>query len=141
MDNNHTRISTEIKVPGIGIQAAFLASEPGHPLLKQCMTFYEGITLNEILQKKLTAPTVLAYHAEMYGFIYKDVTQRLKENIHLYTTTTISNYNQFTSKSIAVHFCAGSWVDKTIAQKCLLYIKSHRTLFLIYTILKKLHLL
>lgn len=137
LDNNFMRISQDIKIFGIGIQAAFLASEPQHPLLKKCLDFYHNITLAEILQKKYTAPTVLAYLAEEYGFRYLDKEQHLKENIHLFPTKIISHYDQITLKSKAVHYCAGSWTNKNFKHKLLSFIKSHRFLLTVYTKISK----
>lgn len=113
LDNNCNRIGNNKKVFGIGIQAAVLASCKGHPFLKKCLDFYENYSLDNLLKERLTAPTVLAYNAESYGYTYQNKEQRLQESIHLYSTKLISNFDQKNKKSLAVHYCAGSWVKKT----------------------------
>ena len=113
LNSDFERISKELKVLGTGIQAAVLASVPGHPLMKRCKDFYETLTLDRLLANRYTAPTVIGYNSEIYGFRYVDREQRLKENIHLYPTTIISNFDQKNKKSLAVHWCAGSWGNRT----------------------------
>lgn len=113
LDNKGRRITNQMKVNGIGIQAAVLASAPHHPLLKACKDYYEKISLDEILSNHYTAPTVIAYNAEPYGFVYKDVEQELSAGIHLYQTSRISNFDQKNKNSVAVHYCAGSWVKRS----------------------------
>ena len=113
LDSKFNRVGNSKKVFGIGIQAAILVSCQGHPLLKKCMDFYLNYSLDDLLRERLTAPTVLAYNAESYGYTYQNMEQRLKESIHLYSTKIISNFDQKNKYSLAVHCCAGSWLKQT----------------------------
>ena len=137
LDNEYKRISNRIKVFGIGILSAVLASVPNHPYMKKCLDFYYNISLSELFDNHFTAPTVLAYNAEEFGFRYVDMEQRLYSGIHLYTTSILSLFDQYNSKSVAVHYCAGSWVKKGFFRKCLDFIKSNKLTFAIYTFLKR----
>lgn len=137
LDNDGIRTSDRIKVYGIGILSAILASVPKHPLVKKCMDFYEQKSLNDILINHLTAPTVIAYNAEEYGFKYKNAEQRLENSIHLYTPQFFSHFDQYNKHSVAVHYCAGSWVKKDFFRKCLDIIKSNKVTFSFYTFLKR----
>lgn len=137
LDSEGKRISNDIVVSSIGIQAAFIAAQKGHPLLKKCLEFYDRYSLNDILNNGYIAPNVLAYNAEEYGFCYVNKEQKLLEGIHLYPTNIISHFDQYSSNSIAVHFCSGSWVSKNFLQRCLHYIKSKKYLYLIYIYLKQ----
>lgn len=132
IDKNGRRIKDRIKVFGIGIQAAFITSVPGHPLLKDCMDYYMKVSLEDLLDNHYTAPTVLAYHAEKYGYRYLDTEQHLEGGIHLYPTRLLSHFDQYTSESIAVHFSAGSWVKKNFFQKVLSLIKNNKQLYKLY---------
>lgn len=116
-DKEGKHVGKGMKVYGIGVQAAILASTERHPLLLDILSFYEQTSLEEILTNRLTAPTVIAYHCEKYGFVYKDVEQRLDSSIMLYPTRIIGNYDQKGKNSIAIHQCAGSWTKKTLKSR------------------------
>lgn len=116
-DKEGKHVGKGMKVYGIGVQAAILASIERHPLLWDILSFYEQTSLEEILTNRLTAPTVIAYHCEKYGFVYKDVEQRLDSSIMLYPTRIIGNYDQKGKNSIAIHLCAGSWTKKTLKSR------------------------
>lgn len=137
LDCNGKRITDIIKVFGIGIQAAVIASEPSHPFVKKCLDFYKQQNLESLLKNHHTAPTILAYNAEEYGFVYKDIEQKLNNSIHLYPSSIISHFDQYTKSSFAVHFCAGSWIKKNLPQKILHHIKSNKILYRIYSFINK----
>lgn len=113
-DKEGHRIGEGMKVYGTGVQAALLASVAHHPLLADILNFYEHTSLDEILTNRLTAPTVIAYHCEKYGFVYKDMEQKLASGILLHPTSVIGNYDQKGKDSVAIHQCAGSWTKKTL---------------------------
>ena len=73
------------RVPGLGLQAAIIGAEKGHPYLKAAMLFYET---HHFLQPdgswyiREIAPDILAEAAEQFGLKYnKDITQVLSENM------------------------------------------------------------
>lgn len=141
VDKDGNRLASEIRVPGIGLQAAFMASVPKHPLVKDVLDFYDGKTLCFLLEKKYYAPVVWGYCAEKYGFKFINSKQELSSNILIYPTAEISNYNQFSSKSFLVHFCSGSWLEgNSIKRQILSFIKANRLLFIIYNWFKRLWL-
>ena len=111
---NGVRICKSIKIGGIGVQAAFMASCSNHPLTKKILEYYNTLDLNSILQNRYTAPTVIAYCMEEYGYRYVDEEQHLNGGIHLYPTQLISNYDQKNKQSLVVHWCAGSWTNRTM---------------------------
>lgn len=117
IDKEGKHIGAGMKVYGIGVQAALLASVEHHPLLSDILGFYEQTSLEEILTNRFTAPTVIAYHCEKYGFVYKDIEQKLNASIMLYPTKVIGNYDQKGKESIAIHHCAGSWTKKTLKNR------------------------
>lgn len=117
IDKEGKHIGKGMKVYGIGVQAALLASVAHHPLLSDILNFYKQTSLEEILTNRLTAPTVIAYHCEKFGFVYKDIEQSLSSSIMLYPTSIIGNYDQKGENSIAIHQCAGSWTKKTLKSR------------------------
>ncbi len=128
----------QLKVlPGVGILSAILCSEPNHPLFKDVLNFYNEISFVELLEQNFLAPAVYSYHAEKYGFVYKDIKQTLAENILIYSSEILSNYNQFTSQSYAVHWCAGSWTELSFKKLVMNWIKSNEILSILYSRLRK----
>jgi len=123
---NGKRISQKIKIPGTGIMSAFLASEPGHPLTLDCMRFYESENIDHIFEEHLTAPTVIAYCAEKYGFRYVDKQQLLCNDIMLYTSEVFSHDELATNDSYTIHHCEGSWVGNPFKHKFGKFIKNNR---------------
>lgn len=117
LDFNGKRIGQNIKVKGIGVQAAFMASVKGHPLPLKLMNFYKSYDLKTILENKYTAPTCIAFNMEDDGYVYIDKEQCLNHKIHLYSTQVISNYDQKNRRSLAVHWCAGSWTNRNVYKK------------------------
>ena len=140
IDATYKRISSEIKVPGFGVQAAVLCAVPGHKINKACMDFYKEISLAEVLEKHYTAPTVIAYNMEPYGFVYHDIEQTLNESIKIYSSAVFGNYNQYSKDSYAIHCCAGSWVDKKLKDRVKDSLRRNplsRALFRMYEIKKQ----
>jgi hypothetical protein len=107
-------------VPGIGIQAAFMASVPCHPFVKDCMSWYENASFRRDLvdNDKLIAPGIYAKKAEKYGFVYDNTLQLLRENMYILSSDYIaSSPDTAVDSSFAVHYCAGSWQKKTLFEK------------------------
>lgn len=100
-------------IPGIGLQAAIMGSIKGHPFLKECLDYYSDknfILGNGLYFDQIIAPTIYAQVAEQFGFIYKDVSQSLSNNMEIYPSYVFAgNSKQITDKTYAVHQCVGSW--------------------------------
>lgn len=106
------RDKSVLKVPGNGLLSALIGAEKGHPFIKDCYDFYNRADFAEVFEKRLTIPVVLALQAEKYGFKYLNQRQDLKENIRIFDTSVFSNYHNASSRSVAIHECAGSWVNE-----------------------------
>lgn len=102
-----------LKVPDIGLMSAIIGGEKGNSLLKDCLDFYDNNEFREVFAKRLTIPTVLALHAEKYGFRYKDELQYLEKDIVIYPIRIFPCYDQVTKESVAVHYSEGSWVKRS----------------------------
>lgn len=101
------------EVSGIGLQAAIMASEKEHPLMKKCLDFYKTCSLNYIMDNHLLAPIVQVLAAEKYGYKYIGEVQHIKEGIVIYPTSVFGQYRNETRGRYATHMCAGTWVTKT----------------------------
>lgn len=112
-------------VNGVGLQAAFMASESGHPLIKAILNEYDGKGLNDIMGKGFVAPFVQARCAEEYGFLYINKEQHLKEGITLYPTTIVGQDNRETDGRYLTHMCAGSWVKVDFKYRLRRWLKRH----------------
>lgn len=114
--NGHRKQNVE-SVFGIGIQAAFMASIPGHPFCKTCLERYNKLTLSELLLAKLTAPILQVKEMEPYGFVYDNIKQELSNGIIIYPTTIIGQSRNEIYGRFLTHLGAGSWVRKTFKSK------------------------
>ena len=119
-----------IRVPGIQLLSAVLASEKGHPFLLEVMKFYEE---HHFLQKdgswytQVIAPDILALTAEKFGFKYKDEEQHLIESMVIYSTRLFgAAYCQVTDDTVAVHLCKGSWRKRSLLRAFLARINFYR---------------
>lgn len=122
------------RVPGIGLQAAILGSEKGHPYVQKAMRFYET---NHFLQNdgswytKEIAPDILALAAEEFGLKYdKDIEQSLSEGMRIYPYWKLCGaYTQVQKGTIAVHLSAGGWRKRTIIRSILTKFNFIRKIF------------
>jgi len=94
------------------IQAAVMGSEKGHPFVRDCMSYYENSSFinTDGTYNELISPILYSKVAENYGFKYENQSQRLQEDIMLYSIQEIAPLPDFVSKNTKmVHCCAGSW--------------------------------
>ena len=100
-------------VSGIQIQAAVMGAEAGCPFVKDVLDWYEShsfINPDGTLFTNVLSPMIYARVAEKYGFIYKDIDQRLDGGIDSYASSMFAgNKHEVTPRSRAVHLCAHSW--------------------------------
>lgn len=113
LDGNGRRRADCPAVPGIGIQAAVMAAEPGHPWIKACLDHYAGrhfVKADGSLDIDPITPTIFAKKAEDFGFVYRNEVQRLDDAIHLASSSEIApTKGTVRDETMAVHMCAGSW--------------------------------
>lgn len=118
IDQDGNRLDcSKIKIPEMGIMSAVIGAEKGSVFIKDVLDFYNSHSFDYIFSNRLTIPTTLSYCAEKYGFKYIDKYQILDAGIVIYPTTVFSNYDQQNKESVTVHFCAGSWSDKSLYKK------------------------
>lgn len=108
-------------VSGIGVQAACMASEPHHPLIRNIMKYYEKrnfIKDDGSLDMNVIAPAIFANKAEDFGFKYIDKLQNLEEGGLIYPSELLSGGMQYEhSKAYGIHCCQHSWFKYTPWQK------------------------
>lgn len=109
IDKDCHRLPEVDKIPGVGLQAAVMASVPGHPLTKKILEYYKDKDLQYILGNHILAPIVQARCAEEFDFRYTDAEQSLKQNIHIYPTSIIGQNKTEVFGRALTHMCAGSW--------------------------------
>lgn len=128
---------TEKENIGISIHSAIIASEPNHPFVKDCLSYYETSHFYGDMNKNKTIPTVLACNAEKYGFKYLNKDQQLELNIFIYSSDIFSEYRTCTKNSVAIHFCESSWVKQSFIIKFQNFVKKNTFLFWLYRIFWK----
>jgi len=106
-----------LKIPGLGLLSAIIGGAKNHIFLKDCLDFYNSNSFDYVYNNRLIIPVVLAFHAEKYGFLYKDEKQILQNNIIIYPTDIFADYRFLSKRTVAVHYCAGSWTDNTMLQR------------------------
>ena len=81
--------------------------------VKDVLDWYEShsfINPDGTLFTNVLSPMIYARVAEKYGFIYKDIDQRLDGGIDIYASSMFAgNKHEVTPRSRAVHLCAHSW--------------------------------
>lgn len=120
VDANGVRRDGIKEVNGIGLQAAIMASEPGHPFMKKCLEFYSKCSLDYIIANHLLAPIVQAKAAEEYGYKYVGNKQYLAEGIIVYPTKILGQSVKEQKGRYAAHLCKGTWVKKTFKRKLII---------------------
>lgn len=113
-ENWNRRDKNVLKVPGNGMLSALIGSEPNHPLMLDLLDYYNSMHFDYVITNRLTIPTTLALVGEKYGFKYHDIEQDLLEGIHIYDSTVFADYFNANKDTIAIHYCNGSWVDKSV---------------------------
>ncbi len=105
------------RIPGTGLFSALIGCEKGHPFIKDCLDYYNDQSFHDVFNQHLTVPNILAFHAEKYGLLYKNIKQHLNENFVIYDNRVFASVLVATDKSLAVHYCAASWVKKSYLER------------------------
>ena len=124
-EQGRLRDESVINVPGIGIQAAVLASVKGHPFIRHCMDYYERepfiLPDGSYASRKLIAPSIFARMAYDFGFRYEDCEQHLDQGILILPSAAISSTMRgVPEQALAIHCCNGNWntwVHRSLRQK------------------------
>lgn len=110
------------EVYGIGLQAAIMASEPLHPLMRKCLEKYQDTHLDSILKNHLLAPVVQAQTAEEFGYKYIGNKQEIEEGIVVYPTSVFGQCRTEIKGRYATHLAAGAWVVKSKKTKLIYFL-------------------
>lgn len=105
------------RIPGIGLFSALIGAEKGHPYVKDNLDYYNSHSFNEVWSNDLTVPNILAFHAEKYGFKYKNIEQHIDNNIAIFDYTVFASKLHANKNSLAIHKCAASWKKLTLVQR------------------------
>lgn len=112
LDRNGTRVDDSY-IEGIQIQAAIMGAEAGNPFVKKVLDWYQDkhfIKADGSLSTDVLSPYIYARVAEEFGFIYKDIEQKLLGGVHIYPSEIFAgNKHEVSPNSYAVHMCAHSW--------------------------------
>lgn len=101
------------RIPGIGLFSALIGAEKGHLYINDNLDYYNTHSFAEVWDAGLTIPNILAYHAEKYGFQYKNEEQHLSNNIVIFDYTVFASKLHANKHSLAIHMCAASWKNKS----------------------------
>jgi mannosyltransferase OCH1-like enzyme len=97
---------------GFGVLSPIMGSIPEHVFIKDCMEHYRNkhfILPDGTLDQKGNN-YIYAEVAVKYGFRYKDVLQKLGNNMTFYPSSILAgDANSFTKESYALHYYESSW--------------------------------
>ena len=114
-------------VAGLGLLAALIASKKANPFIKECLDYYGSrhfIQEDGSLYVDVINPGIMAMLATKYGFRYKDEDQLLDGNMMVYSSSIFAGDPATRSKeSYSMHYCDGSWREKTLKTRMKDYIK------------------
>ena len=114
-------------VAGLGLLAALIASKKANPFIKECLDYYGSrhfIQEDGSLYVDVINPGIMAMLATKYGFRYKDENQLLDGNMMVYSSSIFAGDPATRSKeSYSMHYCDGSWREKTLKTRMKDYIK------------------
>ena len=107
------RRTGDVYIEGIQIQAAIMGAEAGNGFVKRVLDWYQDkhFTRDDgTLRTDVLSPYIYSRVAEDFGFVYKDVEQRLEGGVHIYPSEIFAgNKHEVTPRSHAIHLCAHSW--------------------------------
>lgn len=108
-------------ISGIELQAAVMGAEKGNPFVKQVLDWYQDkhfLKPDGTMGLDVIAPQIFARVAEQYGFVYKDMDQRLANGMMIYRSEIFAgNRREVTPASYAIHYCENSWNKRTFREK------------------------
>lgn len=114
LDAEGHRIKGE-EVPCYGLQAAVIGAEKNSRYVKELMSFYECnsfVNTDGTLKIRPIAPARYAVVAEKWGFVYRDIEQKLANQVTIYPSKYVACVTGFASdESYAIHHCAHSWAE------------------------------
>lgn len=107
-------------VCGIGIQAAFMASMPGQPIIRHLLDLYTDrpfILADGSYQEQPIAPALYAMALEPLGYRYVDTDQQVA-GAHIYPSRYLAGHrSEDSNDAFAIHLVAHSWKNKSLFQK------------------------
>jgi hypothetical protein len=115
-------------IAGIGILAACIAAQKGNPFIKECLDFFGNrhfIKEDGSLFTDIINPGIMATIATQYGFRYIDKDQLLDNNMMIYNSSVFAGNPATRNKeSYSMHYCDGSWREKTTYQTLKSFVRS-----------------
>lgn len=105
-----------IRINGIAVQAAVMASEKGHPFLADVIDYYSGQRFNFMTKRffmDFVATVIQTQKLLKYGFRFVDEKQTLENDITIYPSSLFeSSQEQIMPESYGTHLCLGGWRPK-----------------------------
>lgn len=107
-------------VDGVGIQAAFMMSQPHQPIIKAFLDTYEDLHFvlpDGSFNTHPIAPARYAMAIEQFGYRYIDSEHTVLQG-HIYPSCYVAGHrSEQTASSFAIHMVAHSWRPKSIWQR------------------------
>lgn len=104
-------------ISGFGMQTGFFYSEPFNPFVSYCIDgIYKAgqrpFVLSEGKYDELIIDGALIRALRDFGFVFRDVTQRLEPCIVIYDSSYFATKKTYNKMSYLIHWYDQSWKDK-----------------------------
>jgi len=140
LDVNKNRKDGVPYVQGIGIQAAIMGAQKGHPYMKDCLDYYSNLEFRigkGYDNMAIVAPNIYARCLEKYGFKYQNKDQLLKDDMMIFKDEVFCISEFVNERTLAIHLVEHSWYEATLVQKIYSTIAKNYFLKSIFDLLEK----
>lgn len=102
---------------GHNLMSAVIASEPGHPFIKECLDYYDNLIYEPNNYMSIVInPIMSRILHDKWGYIYDNLNQNLPDGIKILDRTYFDSDYDITyarhSDYYGVHYCNQSWIPQ-----------------------------
>jgi hypothetical protein len=105
-------------VKGLGILSAVLGAQKDHPWIARILCRYQSLQFPKdlsLLPRFIISGLIADVSAELFGFKFLPVYQRLKDDVHIYPPDVFySRAGEENLVRYSCHMCASSWREPDV---------------------------
>ena len=119
-----------------GILAAIMGAVKGHPLLLDCLNYYNENNYTKVdssyINQSIVCDDIILWNLWKYGYKLKDEDQKLKHDIMIFNSRKFGGSLKYKNKdNMAIHLCSATWRTNSFKQKLKTIVKN--TYILLYS--------
>lgn len=127
LDENGNRLGNSMPI-GIGLQAAFMISKKGSPVVKDMLSYYDNkhfLKQDGTMATDIIAPTIFALQLEKYGYRYVDEEQNLDYGVRVLPSWYVApGKSECDKRNYAIHCINHSWKSDSIVYRLVQLLKA-----------------